>query len=113
LLDHIIDPHEVGFRRLQSQLGLVAARMQAGNAGGLFQHPAALLGLGLDDLADAALVHQRGRARAGRGVGEQRHHVARAHLAAVDAVERAPLALDAARNVERVVFVERRRRLVL
>ena len=90
LVDHVLDPQEVGLGRLQPQFGLVAARVQAGNAGGLFQHAAALLGLGLDDLADAALVDERGRARAGRGVGEQRHHVARAHLAAVDAVESSP-----------------------
>ena len=82
--------------------------MQAGNAGGFFQHAAALLGLGLDDLADAALMHQRRRARAGRGVGEQDLHVARAHLAAVDAVGRALLALDAARHFERLVLVELR-----
>ena len=87
--------------------------MQAGNAGGLFQHAAALLGLGLDDLADAALVDEGGRARAGRSVGEQGHHVAGAHLVAVDAVDRAFFALDPARDVERVVLVELRRRLAL
>ena len=84
--------------------------MQAGDAGGFFQHAAALLGLGLDDFADAALMHQRGRARAGRGVGEQELHVARAHLAAVEPVGRALLALDAARDFERFVFVELRGR---
>ncbi len=80
--------------------------MQAGNAGGFFQHAAALLGLGLDDLADAALMHQRRRTRAGRGVGEQDLHVARAHFAAVDAVVGAGLALDAARDFEHVGVVE-------
>ena len=60
--------------------------MQAGDAGGFLQHAAALLGLGLDDLADAALMHQCRRTRAGGGVGEQDLHVAGAHLAAVDAV---------------------------
>ncbi len=70
-------------------------------------------GLRLDDLADAALVHERRRARAGRGVGEQRSDVAGAHLAAVDAVDRALLALDAARDVERVGVVERGRRLAV
>jgi hypothetical protein len=33
--------------------------MQAGDAGGVFQHAAALLGFGLNDLADLALVDQR------------------------------------------------------
>ena len=89
----------------------MAAGVQAGNAGGFFEHAAALLGLGLDDLADAALVHQRGRARAGRGVGEQDLHVAGAHLAAVDAVGGARLALDPARDVEGLVLVELGRRL--
>ena len=110
LADHVFEPIEIGLGRLQPQLGLVAARMQAGDAGGFFQHAAALLGLGLDDLADAALMHQRGRARAGRGVGEQQLHVARAHLAAVEAIERALLALDAARDFQRLVLVELRRR---
>ena len=76
--------------------------MQAGDAGGFFQHAAALLGLGLDDLADAALVHQRRRARAGGGVGEQDLHVAGAHVAAVDAIGRAGLALDAAGDFDGV-----------
>ena len=89
LADHVFQPQQILLGRAQPQLRLVAARMQAGNAGGLFEHAAALLGLGLDDLADAALVHQRRRARAGRGVGEQDLHVAGAHLAAVDAVGRA------------------------
>ena len=86
------------------------AGMQAGDAGGFFQHAAALFGLGLDDLADAALMHQRGRARAGGGVGEQDLHVAGAHLAAVDAVVRAGLALDAARDLDDVLVVEGGRR---
>ena len=103
LADHVLDPQQVGFRRLQPQFRLMPARMQAGDAGGFFQHAAALLGLGLDDLADAALMHQRRRARAGRGVGEQDLHVAGAHLAAVDAVGGAGFALDAARDVDGVV----------
>ena len=113
LADHVLDAQQIGFRRFQPQFGLVPARMQAGDAGGFFQHAAALLGLGLDDLADAALMHQRRRARAGRGVGEQDLHVAGAHLAAVDAVGGAGLALDAARDVDRVGIVERGRRRAL
>ena len=113
LADHVLEPQQIGFRRLQPQFRLVPARMQAGDAGGFLQHAAALLGLGLDDLADAALMHQRRRARAGRGVGEQDLHVAGAHLAAVDAVGGAGLALDAARDVDRVLVVERGRRRAL
>ena len=84
--------------------------MQAGNAGGFFEHAAALIRPRLDDLADAALMHQSGRTRAGRGVGEQHGDVARAHLAAVDAERRAMLAHDAARDFERIEFVEGGRR---
>src|SRR5262249_14944587 len=79
-----------------------------GVAGGSFEPPRALLGLGLDDLADAALVDQGGRARAGRSVREKDVHVAGAHLAAVDPVGRALVALDPARDVERFVLVELR-----
>ncbi len=68
------------------------------------------LGLGVDDLADLALAHERGRTGAGRGIGEQQLHVARAHLAAVDAVGGTDLALDPARHLEHVGVVERRRR---
>ena len=106
LADHILGAREIGFRRLQAQFGLVPARMQAGDAGGFFQHAAALLGLGLDDLADAALMHERGRARAGRGVGEQDLHVAGAHFAAVDAVIGAGIAFDAASDFQQVGVVE-------
>ena len=101
LPDHVLDAGEVGFGGLQPQFGLVAAGMKAGDAGGIFQHAAALLGLGLNDLADLALVDERRRTRAGRGVGEQDLHVAGAHVAAVDAIDRAGLALDAARNLQR------------
>ena len=100
LADHVLQPLQILLGRAQPQFGFVAARMQTGNAGGLFQHAAALFGLGLDDLADPALMHERRRARAGRSIGEQDLHVAGAHFAAIDAVGRALLALDAARHFE-------------
>ena len=100
LVDDVVEPRQVGLGGAQPQLRLVPARVQAGDAGGFLEHAPALLGLGRDDLADPALVHQRRRARAGRGVGQQDLHVAGAHLAAVDAIGRARLALDAARDVE-------------
>ena len=77
-----------------------------GDAGRLLQDAAARLRLGGDDLADLALPHHGGRARAGGGVGEQELHVAGAHLLAVDAVGRARLPLDAAGDVELVGVVE-------
>ncbi len=102
LVDDVLDAREVLLGRAQPQFRLVAPCMQAGNAGGLFEHAAALLRLRLDDLADAALVHQGRRTRTGRGVGEQDVDVAGAHLAAVDAIARTLFALDPARNVERL-----------
>ena len=106
LLQHVLDPQKIVLRPFQPELRLVAARVQAGNAGRLLEDEPARLGLGGDDLADLALPHQRGRARAGRGVGEQKLHVARAHLAAVDAIGRALFALDPPRDLDRLGVVE-------
>ena len=96
LADHVLDAEQIGFGRLEAEFGLVAAGMQAGDASGVFQHAAALFRLGLNDFADLALVDQRRRTRAGGGIREQDLHVAGAHVAAVDAVDRAGLALDPA-----------------
>ena len=101
----VLETGEVLFRRAQLELGLVAARVQAGDAGGLFENEAAGLRLGIDDLGDLPLAHQRRRARAGRDIGEQQLHVAGAHVLAVDAVGRARLAFDAARDLQRVVLI--------
>ena len=95
---------------LQAELGLVAAAVQAGDAGGILQHAAALLRLGVDDLADPALAHQRRRAGAGRGVLEQQAHIARARILAVDPIGGACLALDAPRHLQDVGVVELGRR---
>ena len=100
LPDHVVEPRQILLRRLELELGLVPARVQAGDAGGFFEDEPARLRLGVDDLGDLALAHQGGRARAGRGVGEEQLHVAGAHVAAVDAIGRARLALDAAGDLE-------------
>jgi hypothetical protein len=71
---------------------------------------AAGLRLGLDQLADAALPDHRRRARAGRLIGEQELHVPGAGFLAVDAIDGARLALDAARHLQLVGVVEGRRR---
>ena len=110
LADHVLDAGEVGLGRLQPQLGFVAAGVEAGDAGGIFQHAAALLRLGLNDLADLALVDQRRRSRAGGGVGEQNLDVTGADVAAVDAIDRTGVTLDAARHFQNLLVVERRRR---
>ena len=110
LLQHVFEAREIFRRGVEAQLSLVPARMQPGDAGGVFKNAAARLRLGRNDLADLALAHERGRARAGGGVGEEKLHVAGAHLAAVDPVGRALLALDSARHLDRVGVVEGRRR---
>ena len=109
LADHILDAGEVGFGRLQPEFRLVAAGVQTGDARGIFQHAAALLRLGLNDLADLALVHQRRRPRAGRRIGEQKLHVAGTYVAAVDAIDRARLTLDPARDFQKLAIVDRGR----
>ena len=107
LLQHVLNAQKVVLRPFQPQLRLMAARVQAGDARGLLEDEPARLGLGGNDFADLALAHERGRTRAGRGVGEEELHVARAHLLAVDAIGRARLALDAPRNLDRLGVVER------
>ena len=97
---HIIEPREIALGGFEAKLGLVAARMQPADARGLFQENAALGGFGIDDRADAALADEGGGMRAGRGIGEEQLHVARAHFAAIDAVVGAHAALDAAHDLE-------------
>ena len=91
----------------------MAAAVQAGDAGGVLENAAALLGLGVDDFADLPLPDERRRARAGRCILEQDLDVAGARLAAVDAIGRARLALDAARDLDLIAVVELGRRLAL
>ncbi len=104
---HVFQPLQIGFSRAQAQLGLVPAVVQAGDAGGFFEQRAAVGRTGGDQRADAALADDGGRTRAAGGVGEQKRHVARAHIAAVDLVERAFAALDAPGDFQRVGVVER------
>ncbi len=113
LADDVFDPGQIVLGGLKAELRFVASRVQAGNAGGFFQHAAALVGPRLDDFADAALVDKRRRARAGRGVGKQHRHIACAHLAAIDAEGRALLAHDATRHFQSFGIVEGRGRLAV
>src|SRR6266511_3127189 len=84
------------------------ARLHGGGyAGGVLQHTPALLRRRVDDLADTALTHQRGRARSGRGVFEQETHIAGACVLAVDPVGRSRFALDPPRDFKQIVIVER------
>ena len=104
LADHVLDANQVVLGGLEAQLRLVAAGMEARDAGGILQDAAAGLGLGGDDLADLALADEGGRAGAGGGIGEQDLHVAGAHFLAVDPVGRAFLALDLARDFQEIAY---------
>ena len=81
----LVGAGEVGLGRLELELGLVAAGVQAGDAGGLLEQRAALLGPGGDEGGDAALAHHGRGARAAAEIGKQGLDVARAGLLAVDA----------------------------
>jgi hypothetical protein len=102
----IVEALEIAFGGAQPQLSLVAARMQAGNAGRLFQQLAARLRLCRDQLADAALPDHRRRAGACRGIGKEQLHILGAAFLAVDAIDRALFALDAAGHLDLVAIVE-------
>ena len=110
LAAQILGPRQVGIRRPQLQLRLVPPRMQAGNPRRLLQQHAPLLGLGGDQRPDAPLADHRRAMRARRQVGEQRLHVARPRLRAVDVVGTAHATLDAADHLELRLHMERRRR---
>ncbi len=98
---------------LQAQFRLMAALMQSGDAGGFFQDGAARQRLLADQQADLALAHEGGRTGARRGVGEENLHIALAHVAAIDAIDAAGLALDAARDFDRVEIGVGARRLAV
>jgi hypothetical protein len=107
LLQHILDANEIVLCALQPKLGFVPTRVEAGDARGFLEDQAARLGLSGNDLANLALAHERGRASAGRSVGEQELHIARPHFLAVDAVGRTVVALDPPRDLDRLGIIER------
>ena len=81
--------------------------MEPGDPRGFLQHHPPFGGLGGDDRGDPALADQRGRMRAGGGIGEDQRHVLGAHVAAVDAVGAARAALDPADDLEFLAVVVR------
>ena len=101
-LRHFAQPVEIGLRGAQLSLGILAANMQPGDAGGVLQHRAAFGGAGGDDRADPVLADERGRMRAGRGIGEQQRHVLRPHVATVDTIGGAGTAFDPADDLDLV-----------
>src|SRR5688500_3239495 len=87
----------------------MTSRMKPGNARRLLEQRSPRLRLGCDELADLALPHEGGRMGARRGVREEELYVACPDLTAVDAIDRALLALDAAGDLEYIGVVERGR----
>ena len=104
--DHVVEPQQIVFGSLEPQFGLVAARMQPGGAGSLFEEKPAFGGLGVDQRAHSPLADHRPGMGAARGVGEQQLNVARPHLAPVDPVDRAGAALDAAHDLDLLTVIE-------
>ena len=75
----VFDPRQVVARVRQPVLGLAAALLVLGDAGGLFEEQAQLLGPRLDDARDHALADDGVGARAEAGAEEHVLHVAAAH----------------------------------
>ena len=109
LLDHVVDAQQVRLGVVKLQLRLVAALVKARDARGFLEDPAPVLRLGVDQLGDLPLPHQRRRMRPGRGVCEEHLHVARAHVLGVHLVSRANVAGDPPDDLELVLIVETRR----
>ena len=106
--DDVVETGKVGLRRLQPQFGFVPALMQAADAGGFLQDGAPRQRLLADQKTDLALADKGSRAGAGGSVGEENLHVALAHVAAIDAIDAAGLALDAAGDLDRLIVIEGR-----
>src|SRR5690606_33584120 len=90
----IIESIEVFARVADACLGLLAALLVFGDARGLLQIHPQVLGPGLDDLADHALLDDRVAARSEAGTEEQVGDVATSALAAVEVVLAGAVAAD-------------------
>ncbi len=113
LLDHIIHAGEVLLGAVQLQLGLVAALIKTRDTGSLFKDAAARAGLGVDELGNLPLPHERRRMGTRRSIGKKHLHIAGADLFGTDLVGRARVAGDAADDFEVIDIVEARRREAL
>ena len=96
LLAQVVEAIQVLAGVADAGLGLLAPLLVLGDAGGLFQVHAQVLGPGLDDLADHALLDDRVAARAQAGAEEQVGDVAAAALGAVEVVVALAVAADQA-----------------
>jgi hypothetical protein len=83
---------------------LAALRLVFGDAGGLLEDDAALLGLGGEDLVDLALGHDRVARPADAGVHEKLVDVLQAAGLAVEEILALPVAVDAAHDLDLVEF---------
>jgi hypothetical protein len=86
LAEHVADAQQVLLGLLDLLLGGLLLGLEAGDAGGLVDDVAAVLGLAADDPADLALLDDRVAAGAGAGAGHQLLHVAQAAVDLVDQV---------------------------
>jgi hypothetical protein len=84
----------------------VTTLVEPRDPGGILQHAAAVLGLGVDEFRDLPLPHKRRGMRPGGRVGEQHLHVPGAHVLAVQLVGAARVAGDAADDVDVIGVVE-------
>ena len=106
LVDHFLQPVEIGLGAFQAQLGLMAAGAQTGHAGGLFQDAATVLRLGGDQFGNLALADEGGRIGARTGIHEEELDILGPHFLAIDLVGGTGAAGDAPCDVERVGVVE-------
>jgi hypothetical protein len=104
--DDIVEAAEIGFGGAQPEFRFMPPLMQTADARGFFEDGAPRQRLLADQESDLPLPHESGRGGARRSVGEEELHVALAHVAPVDAIDRSRLAFDAPGNLDRVIFVE-------
>ena len=84
----------------------MAAGPQAGHAGGLFQHLAAVFRLGIDQFADLSLTDEGGRVGTGAGIGKQELDVLGADFLAIDLVAGPGPPHDTADHFQNGVVIE-------
>ena len=88
----VLDAREILARVGEPPFGLLAPLLVLGDAGGLLEEHAQLLGLRLDDARDHPLLDDRVGARPEPGAEEEIVDVAAAHRDVVDVVRRIPVA---------------------
>ncbi len=105
LRDDVGEAQQVALRFLELALGEALLELVLRDAGGLFDQAPAVLGLGREDLVDAALLDDRVRAHAEAGAEQLVLDVAQAHLLVVQEVFAVAVAVDAPSHAQRPVGV--------